>query len=210
MEFKRNSKVVASDGETVGTLRRVVIDPGTKELASLVIERGLLFTEDRLVPMDLVERVEEDRVVLKSSKKALENLNEFEETRYIPLNEDGEQLRAYYWNPPVHGLTDSPYPVYPHPIYVESTRPNIPENYVALKEGARVVTEDGKHAGNLERVLTDPKTDQVTHLVVSGGFLSGEKKLLPAYWIQSLDEDEIHLSVESRLFDKLVEYEPEH
>lgn len=208
MDFKRNSEVVSSDGHKVGSLRRVVMDPGSKQIASLVIERGLLFTEDRLIPMDMVDRVEDDRVILKSGEDALKELNVFEETRYIPLNEDGERLDAYYWYPPVHGLTDSPYPLYPYPIYVESTRPNIPENYVALKEGAKVTTEDDESAGKLDSVLTDPKTDQITHLVVSSGML-GERKLLPAYWIKDVTEDEIHLSIEAGLIDKLEKYQEE-
>lgn len=209
MDLKRNSNVVTCDGHKAGTLRRVVLDPATKKVSALVIERGLLFTEDRLVPMDQVERVEDDQVVLKSSREGLDQLKVFEVTRYIPLNEDGEQLNAYYWNPPVQGLTDSPYPLFPHPVYVESTRSNIPENSVALKEGAHIITGDGKHAGDLERVITDPATDQVTHLVVSGGFLSTARKLVPAYWIKDVMEDEIHLSVESGLFDRTVEFQPE-
>ena len=115
-------------------------------------------------------------------------------------------MDAYYWYPSVHVLTDSPYPLYPHPIYVESTRPNVPENYVALKEGAKVTTEDDESAGKLESVLTDPKTDQITHLVVSSGML-GERKLLPAYWIKDVTEDEIQLSVEAGLIDRLEKYQ---
>lgn len=209
MEFKRSSIVVSSDGVKMGKLERVVIDPATKKVASLVIERGLLFPEDKLVPVDVVERVEDRQVILKSGRKALEDLNVFEETHYIPLNKEDEELEAYYWYPPVQGLTDSPYPVLPYPIYVESRRQNIPENYVALKEGAQVLDEDGKHVGHLEQVITDPKTDQATHLVVSSGFLSREKKLLPAYWIKDVSEEKIYLSVNSKLFDRLVDFEPQ-
>ncbi len=209
MEFKRGSSVVSSDGVKMGKLERVVIDPATKKVASLVIERGLLFPEDKLVPVDLVERGDDRQVILKSDRHALEDLNVFEETHYLPLNEEGEELEAYYWYPPVQGLTDSPYPVLPYPVYVESRRQNIPENYVALREGAHVMDEDGKHVGNLEQVITDPKTEQATHLVVSSGFLSREKKLLPAYWIKDVSENKIFLTVASRLFDRLVDFEPE-
>jgi PRC-barrel domain len=115
-------------------------------------------------------------------------------------------LEAYYWNPPTQGLTNSPYPVLPYPVYVESSRPNIPDNFIALKEGARVLTEDGVHAGNLERLIMNPETEQATHFVISSGFLTKERKLLPAHWIKDVTEDEVHLSVASGLFDRLSEY----
>ena len=209
MEIKRGSDVVSGEGETVGKLRRVVIDPATKEVAFLVIERGLIFTVDKILPLDFVKDVQDGRVVLSSSREGLDKLDTFEEVQYIPRNEEGEQLEAYYWYPPLHGLSMAPYPVYPHPVYIESSGPNFPENFVALKEGARVMTEDGKHAGNLERIIVDPDTNQATHIVVSSGFLTKESKLLPAYWIKDVSEDEVHLTVESGLFDKLVEYKPE-
>jgi sporulation protein YlmC with PRC-barrel domain len=159
--------------------------------------------------MDFVEKVSDDQVILHEPKAALDELNEFEETHYLPLDENGEGLNAYYWNPPLAGLNTGPYPVFPHPVYIVKTTSNIPENYVALKEGARVITEDGEHAGNLERVITDTKTDQATHIVISSGFLLKENKLVPAHWIKDVTEDEVKLSIESGLLDRLVEYEEE-
>jgi sporulation protein YlmC with PRC-barrel domain len=87
MEFERGSEVFSSEGESIGRLRRVVIDPATKKVAALIVERGLLFTEEKLVPLTLVDRVEDDRVILSSSKAGLAELDRFEETHYVPRNE---------------------------------------------------------------------------------------------------------------------------
>ena len=54
MEIKRNAKVTTADGKDVGRVDRVVIDPQSKEVSHLVIRQGFLFTEDKVVPIDLV------------------------------------------------------------------------------------------------------------------------------------------------------------
>lgn len=210
MEFKKGSNILTSEGETAGTLKRVVLDPRSKKVAFLVIERGLLFTEDKLVPMDFVEKVNEAGVILHESKKAIEKLNKFEETHYVPLGGSGEDPDAYYWYPPLSGVTMGAYPLFPQPVYIEKTESNIPENYIALKEGARIITADGKHIGNIERIITDMKSDRVTHLVISSGLLLKEEKVVPAHWIRDVSEDEVHLSIDAAFADKLVHFEPDH
>ena len=40
-----------------------------------------------------------------------------------------------------------------------------------FKEGASVVTTDEKVAGHLNRVVIDPETNQVTHIVIQRGLL---------------------------------------
>ena len=79
---------------------------------------------------------------------------------------------------------------------------------VALAEGAKVLSEDGEHVGNIETLITDPN-ERVTHLVISSGLLMKERKIIPSHWLGSVTEDEVHLSVESRLLERLPEYRPE-
>ena len=78
---------------------------------------------------------------------------------------------------------------------------------MALEEGAKVISRDGEHVGNVEQVITESQDNRVTHFVISEGFLLKERKLVPAVWVTDVAEDEIHLSVESSLFEHLPEYE---
>lgn len=208
MEFKRGAEVVSSEGESVGKLSRVVLDPRTRKVGYLIVERGVLFTEDKVVPMDFVEKVSEDKVHLNTSKEGLDRLDTFDETHYVPLDPAGDTVQAYYWYPPLSGATMGGYPLFPQPVFIERTERQFPENYVALKEGARVVTEDGEHIGNIERIITDSKTDRATHLVLSGGLLK-ERRLIPTHWIRDVSEDEVRLSVEPGFLERLPLYEQE-
>ena len=78
-----------------------------------------------------------------------------------------------------------------------------------VKEGARVVTADGEHAGDIERVLADPSRDRATHLLISQGLILQEKKVVPTSWIKRVQENEVRLAVSSGLIEELPEYKEE-
>ena len=56
---------------------------------------------------------------------------------------------------------------------------NIPEGTIALKEGAKVVTSDDKHVGNVERVFVDASADKATHFLITQGVFFKARKVVP-------------------------------
>jgi uncharacterized protein YrrD len=217
MKIEQNARVVTAEGKAVGHVDRFVMNPRTREVTHLVVRQGLLFTEDHVLPIDLVARTTDDEVVLREDAGALEQLPLYEETYYVPLNESERSrlpspsyIPPYYWYPPFPaaglGLYD---PGYTMPQYIEHTKTNIPEGAVPLAEGARVISADGEHVGNVEQVLTDPQADRATHFLISAGLLFKTRKLVPTEWIASLGADEVHLAVGSDFLDQLREYEPQ-
>jgi uncharacterized protein YrrD len=86
---------------------------------------------------------------------------------------------------------------------VTQAEQNIPEGTVAMKEGAKVITVEGKHVGNVERVIVDPSDEQVTHLVVFKRKPHKEAKLIPMQLVMTLEEDKIHLRVNQESVDEL-------
>ena len=215
MLFKKGVDVFSSDNEKIGTLDRVVMDPKTKEVTHIIVREGFLFTEDKVVPMDLVGSVTDERISLQGSKEHLDELPEYEETHYIPRDATvDDDMSTLYWNPPVYaggGYSGyGQYPViYPQSLYIRRTEKNIPEGMVALAEGAKVLAEDGEQVGNIETLITDPKDERVTHLVISSGLLMKERKIIPSHWLGTVAEDEVHLAVDSRLLERLPEYRPD-
>jgi uncharacterized protein YrrD len=214
MQFKKGAEVFSRDGEKIGTLNRVIIDPRTREVSNLVVSKGFLFRTDKVIPITLVDLDIEDRIVLKKTNQdILEDFPDFETTHYVPLdqldNPYQDDVEASYWYPPIHHT----WPVggfvgYPMPQFVLKTEQDIPEGTVALEEGAKVISRDGDHVGNIEEIITESQDNRITHLVVSEGFLLKEHKLIPAVWIANVTEDEIHLSVDSGVFERLPEYQP--
>jgi uncharacterized protein YrrD len=220
MLFKTGVDVYSSDNEKIGSLDRVVMDPKSKEVTHIVVKEGFLFTEDKVVPMDLVGSVTEERISLQGSKEHLDELPEFEETHYVRPHDttsdsevSADTSDPVYWYPPVDlsmgGYGRYPVAFFPQSLYVQKIEKNIPDGTIALAQGAKVVAEDGEHVGNIETLITDPKDDRVIHMVISSGLLLKERKVIPATWIDTVSDEEVRLSVDSHLLERLPEYHPQ-
>ena len=217
MRFEKGASVYTAEGDKVGEIERVVLDPETREVTHVIVEKGFLFTVDKVVPVSLVGVTTEDRVTLREDAGELEALPDFVKTDYVPVISQEAEISeggAVYWYPPIGaqwGAAGGYGPQYgypPIPPYVVKTERRIPEGTVALEEGARVISKGGEHVGDVEAVLTDPEADRVTHLVISKGFLLTEEKLIPTSWISTVMSDEIHLLVGASQVESLEDYEP--
>lgn len=218
MEFKNGTSVYSSDGQEVGRIDRVVLDPSTNEVTHLVVRQGLLFTEDKVIPLDLVQQAAEDRVTLRERAYALE-LPEFEETYYVdahgtytedvPGGYPTDYAAPLYGYPPV-GTSWWAYPGYiGAPVNTATpvaTERNIPDHTVALKEGARVISRDDHHVGNVERVFVDAATNRATHLLISQGLIFKNRKLVPTSWVRQTSEDEVILTTSASSLERLPDY----
>ncbi len=214
MQFKENAEVVTWDGDKVGRIDRVVIDPRTSEVTDLVVKKGLLFTEDKVIPIDRIDSATEDRVVLKEGSGNLEDFSDFQESHYVPVDQadPAEQAglirpMAWYYPFPGEGWWGA-YPGYGRPPFVVTTEKNIPSGTVPIKEGSKVLGSDGEHVGDVERIYTEPTENRVTHLVIVRGLLSRERKLVPTAWVEEVAEEEIRLSVTKAFIDRLPDYSP--
>jgi uncharacterized protein YrrD len=217
MEIKENAGVYAAGGEKIGEVDRVVIDPRTREVSHLVTRKGLLFTREKVIPLDSVIEAEGDRIVLEAGANDPDWFPDFEEEHYLPSERlvRGGKPGAGYARPFLfyYPRTGKPWwgsvPGYPPPNYVPRTERNIPAGTVPLDEGARVMSHDGKKAGKVTRVFTEPDEKRVTHLVISRGLLSKVRKLITTDWVKTVSDGAVHLSVDKDVIDQLPEYSEE-
>src|SRR5688572_30690801 len=79
MQFQAKANVYTTSGERAGVLDRVVIDPRNRQVTHLIIQKGLLFRSDKVVPVDMVAEAEKDRVVLKEEVGDPDGLADFAE-----------------------------------------------------------------------------------------------------------------------------------
>lgn len=234
MQFHAKADVYTASGDKAGVLDRVVIDPRNQAVTHVIIKKGLLFPSDKVVPVSLVAEADKDRVVLNADAGNPENLPDFTQEQYVPLNSDE------WATPPMAGGAIAPmtagaatapmmlwYPAtaagstgaqlasdigaspgvpgVPGSQQVEAGR-NIPEDTVPLKEGAKVVTADGQHVGKVERVFVDNESTQATHLLISQGLFLRERKVIPVAWVLDYGEDEVRLAIGSNLLQGLRPY----
>jgi uncharacterized protein YrrD len=231
MKFRRGADVVTPDGDKVGDIDRVVIDPKTQEVTHLVVAKGFLLTTDKVLPLNLVGNATEDQVMLREDVGDLEELPDYKETHFVEVEEieeseqlapDDEDVQAdtvgsMYWVPPAgRSWWGAPgylgYPGtfgYPAPPFVRETERNIPEGTVALNQGAPVFSGEGEHVGDVEEVFTDPQGGRVTHILVSQGLLFEERKRVPTTWIKAFEDNEVYLAVGEEVLDRLPDYDEE-
>lgn len=216
MRFKENANVLDESGEKVGTIDRVVMDPRTKQVSHVVIREGVLFTENKVVPVEWFDLTTEDKVVLKTSEEDVDALPPFVETHYIPWHEAESRrpnrAQVYYWNPP-SGVSWWGYPGYRayfgflEPPYAKTTELQIPEGTVPLEEGADVISSDNEHVGSVEQIFTDPETGRATHFVISQGLLFKDRKLVPTAWIESMSAGRVSLGIDADFLETIESYE---
>lgn len=218
MEFKQGADVVTMDGDKVGRIERVVIDPRTRDITHIVVAQGFLFSEDRVVPIEWIDEAAGDRITLRSrlDEDEVETLPRFEEVDFLPLTPpEPTEEQAGYPNPvvwyPTAGIAWWTNPglrgFYTRPAFVVEEEENVPEGTIGLKHGARVIAADGEHVGNVEQVITAGEDNRATHLVISQGMLFPEKKLVPTTWINAVEEDRVVLAVGSTLLEQVREYD---
>jgi uncharacterized protein YrrD len=200
MLLKQGAKVVTASGTVLGTVEYVIIDPRTKAMTHIVIRKGQMFAQDKVIAFSLIDSTTEDRITLRAKAGDLEALPSFEVNHYVPLTPDEIGIDT---------STGLAHPLFGYPPIVwnsYSTR-NIPNNSVALRKGARVISSDDKYMGDVEQVFTDPNSPQATHFVISKGLLLKERKLIPTTWVTDLAEDEVQLAVTGSLLERLRPYE---
>lgn len=208
LQFKQNAGVFTATGEAVGHIDRVVVDPHTNVVTHIVVQKGFLFKEDKVVPIDLVAEATEDQIKLREDAGDLHALPPFEEKHYhsaettVSKSEPLVPPTPLGYSPVATPIEDPP----PGPRLITQTEQNIPAGTIALKEGAKIITAEGKEVGHLERVFTDATAHRATHLVISQGLLAPKRRLIPITWANIVDEDEVHLAVKESTLDWLRTY----
>lgn len=237
MKLSTNARIITTDGKDIGNLNRFVLDPQTKKVTHIVFEHGLLERTEYLIPMRMVERVDEEGIhLLPLEVGQVNELPRFKESHYVITDEaalldrgyvSDDMIRGYYYyppapfgsegilrsnetyvfNPPMSGTSVSQVPVTgsEEPV-VKQEDENIPNGTVALKEGAKVLSSDSKHLGDVEKVFVDPSSAQATHFLIGKGLLIKAEKLIPVDWVKTFGDNEVYLSLNEKFIQQLPEY----
>lgn len=220
MDFKHGVNVLTAEGDKVGSIEQVVVDPRTEEVTHVIVKQGFFFTEDKVLPTDLIATATDEQVTLKEGVEDLETMPKFEETEYIeavvpsdvaPPAAAALQTQAawplYYLPPDEPGKRLIPrWFEIQKPKYVRRTERNVLEGAVVLEENAKVMSADHEHVGDVAEVFTNAEDDRISHVLISRGLLFKQERCVPVSWIDRVGEETIHLAVESSLLKRLPPY----
>lgn len=208
MKFRLDAIVFSVDNERVGHISRVVLDRETKEVTHIVVREGVIFSKEKVVPINLIAAATDDRILLRGNVKGLQHLPDFEEEHYI-VKRDEEYvppIPSQHALPPLHHGATAARRASKHfrtERTVKEIERNIPEGTIALEKGAQVISADGEHVGVVECVLTHAGTDRISRFLISEGAFLKDRKLVPTLWVSSLEDGKVHLGMESHVLERL-------
>jgi uncharacterized protein YrrD len=207
LQFEHGMKVMEADGDVIGHIERVVVNPFNLEVTHVIVEKGLFFNKSHLLPVDMIERTTDEEVFLNIAADGLE-LAEFDDDYYINVDDVDESM-AFQTYPQGYARPLFSYP----PVGSRDSYPNevlSPVHGVDMLEGRRVVGATGDHIGNVERVFVDPDTERATHILISSGILLQREKVVPIGWVEAVIKDVIRLGVTETWLDRLPDFDLNH
>ena len=165
--FTIGAEVSCTDGPC-GTLTRVVLDPVAEVVTHLIVQPRREQGPAKLVPVELVDSAA-DAIRLKCSSAEFDSLDPAREGQFIASDNDVPNYRT----------TDTV--AWPHFSYRGAqghleADDAIPPGEVEVQRGEHVNATDG-HIGQVEGLVIDPASHQVTHVLLQEGHLWGRKQV---------------------------------
>jgi uncharacterized protein YrrD len=188
MQVDIQAPVYCADDTHVGKVDRVVIDPDAQRVTHIVIHKGTWLSHDIVVPLDEVERADEQGVHLRLTPEQVDGLPDFVEVEWAQPREGWVPPPEYFesvvlW-PPYFGQPAAP----------TTEHLSIGEHEVAITEGTDVECTDGK-IGVVDRVLLDAQTQRLEGFVVREGVILTHDVVIPVRWIADTSPDVVRLNV---------------
>ncbi len=179
MRVDLDARVVARDGEEIGSVDRAIVDPHSEQVTAIVVRTGAVFGRDIVVAREELEQAAEDgdSIRLRLTKEEVEQLPDFAPEQFgaVPPT----------WVAPVgYGFPSSGYvwPVAVDPTDPMATSIPVPEamaademgreeapDLVTLNKGAVVMDRHGDDVGVVDDVRFDARTGELQGFVLRVG-----------------------------------------
>jgi len=205
-KYKIGVDVYCADGRC-GKLTRVVIDPYTKRITHLVVEKGYLQKKDRVIPVTAVEEADEDRILLNVTSEALKQFPEYHEEEFTVPTPDVEEAMNYarmqvlVWAT-LYGIASEAL----QPMSRQRVKKGIDPEEPVIGRGTKVFALDGP-VGEIDHVLVDRESGEITHLVVRKGILP-RHVVVPMTLVSNILDDGVYLKADRKRLEELSSYTP--
>jgi sporulation protein YlmC with PRC-barrel domain len=195
-------KPVILDGEEVGKLGDLVVDPVAKRVTHLVVKPHHGDDTSHLVPIELADSADQDegKIALTCSRAEFEALPAVEEFTYLRLDE--VKTDDPNWDVGVSDILALPYydsTGLAGPVEAVGDMgvvwDRVPKGEVELRRSSRVMSADGEYLGDVDGFLVDDG-DHITHFVLERGHLWGRREVtVPIGSVASVESDVVTLSL---------------
>jgi uncharacterized protein YrrD len=214
MQLYFGAPVITQDDRELGRVKEIVVHPAKKLVSHLVVQEGLFFSHDRVIPAAAVVESSPEQVRLSLPATEVEQYSaEFRAEEFIPAAEQakaqtGTPLAGSLWTHPQQAasLPELPPSLLPPGFGPVDLNPvvSIAEDEVLLDAGASVESADGHRIGEVIQLVTDG-AGGITHLRVQAGRLGRVEKLVPFFWVERIENSQVFLAVAAKQVEDLPE-----
>ncbi|MCB0164312.1 MAG: hypothetical protein KDI79_08810 [Anaerolineae bacterium] len=202
INFNLGTKVHCTDGQC-GNLSKLVIDPDNGYVTDIIVEKGFLMTTDTVLPITLVEEVTDEQIRLSISSDDISRypnyqVTEFEEPAEIPGQQPVNVISPFG----VQTVTEPAVPMVKRKI----TR-GIEAGRQVIEAGMKVSNDDGV-VGKVDRVILDPVTGKITHIVIDQGLIVSNLTIIPIAIVESIYNDGIFVIATNQEIEQFPAYDP--
>jgi osmotically-inducible protein OsmY len=186
-------------------LHKVVVDPHTQRVTDLIVEKGFLLTTDRILPVDLVDHTSNGDVHLAISGDSLEAYPEYRE---VEFKEPAPGVKAGVYDrrdircwPSAYRMA-CPEPVVP--MVKKRIHEGVDADLAVVERGTPVKNAHGTVA-EVDHVLVDAESGEITHLVVRKGLIP-YYPIVPVSEVEAVSDRAVTVDLPEEEIDGLARY----
>lgn len=182
-----NAQVECTDGPC-GKSTQVIVNPVNRKVTHVVVhDKGFPNNPTRLVPTENVAGTTQQQIKLNCAKADVAGMPPFVVSNFVQESGPGMAYSSGEAYTSQYVLDDT--------AYDAIQEQNIPEGELALTSGMHIEASDGK-LGKLDELVLDPKSGQITNLLMREGHLWGKKDVaIPVSAVDFTDGETIYLKL---------------
>lgn len=206
-DLRIGADVICQDGRC-GKLLKLVVDPEQAEITDLIVEKGFLLKEDRMIPLDKIEKTSPEEIQLSLTGEELEELETYQEFAFEVIKpEEGEDFsegEIVMYSPMVtpYGSVAGPF----LPAVRKLVQEGLEEDQKVVQRGTAVVNQE-QNLGEIDHLLVDRETGKIRHLVLEVGALD-HAVILPFAEVQEIKQDRVVVAILEEELEELPRYRP--
>ena len=217
--LRHGADVMSADNEEVGKLHAVIMDPRDNRVTHIVVNTGPHFPQPGFgapnlitVPVEEMEDAQEERVMLKCSKRRFAKMPRYVERRYAPPLPPQSERPPQEPERPAHVLWDVGTALVA--ALGASSGFGVPAETLRKAKFERQILNDApvwrlepfSHIGDVERVLVDEETDEIVALVIRRGVVFHHDVVLPIDHVTEVLDGFINVRISDEELSHLEAY----
>lgn len=197
MNISVHAIVHCTDGD-FGHITCLVINPINKKITHFVVSEPSLLGTQHIVPVSFITATTDNSITVNCDRATLSKQPDFIEYEYEPGDADG----SYYLPVMLTAYSDMSVP---GPGYIPLEHEQIPIGELVIRRGMDVAAvtknKEGKKTGhvpigNVDSLVADPVTGNITHLTLREGHLWGKRDVtIPVSAIAKITPIEVQLKL---------------